>query len=91
LLAASPDEKSRDPARALELLKSVMRDMDQDPTSYEIRAAANASLGKFDSAKKDQAKALKMAKALGWDLASPQARLNDYENNRPFTGDLFEF
>jgi len=91
LLAASPDEASRDPKRALELLKTVMRDMDQDPTSFEIRAAANASLGYFDNAKKDQAKALKMAKSLGWDLASSQARLKEYENNRPFTGDLFEF
>jgi TPR repeat protein len=91
LLAAGPDESARDPKRSLELLKSVMRDMDQDPTSFEIRAAANASLGNFDNAKKDQAKALKMAKSLGWDLASPEARLRDYENNRPFTGDLFAF
>jgi uncharacterized protein len=91
LLAASPDESSRDPQRALELLKTVMRDVDQDPTSFEIRAAANASLGNFDNAKKDQAKALRMARALGWDLASPEARLREYENNRPFTGDLFAF
>jgi tetratricopeptide (TPR) repeat protein len=89
LLAASPDEPSRDPRRALELLKTVMRDVDQDPTSFEIRAAANASLGNFDNAKKDQAKALRMARTLGWDLASAEARLREYESNRPFTGDLF--
>jgi TonB family protein len=91
LLAASPDEASRDPKRALELLKTVMRDVDQDPTSYEIRAAANASLGNFDNARKDQAKALKMAKALSWDLASLEARLHEYSDGRPFTGDLFAF
>lgn len=91
LLAASPDESSRDPKRALELLKTVMRDVDQDPTSFEIRAAANATLGIFDKARKDQEKALRMAKALGWDLASLEARLADYQANRPFTGDLFEF
>jgi uncharacterized protein len=91
LLAAGPDEASRDPKRSLELLKGVMRDMDQDPTSFEIRAAANAMLGNFDTAKKDQAKALKMAKSLDWDLAPQQARLGAYERNQPFTGDLFAF
>jgi len=91
LLAAGPDEASRDPRRSLELLKSVMKDMDQDPTSFEIRAAANAMLGKFSDAKKDQGKALRMASALGWDVSPQKTRLQQYESNQPFTGDLFAF
>jgi len=91
LLAAAPDAASRDPKRSLELLKTVMRDMDQDPTSFEIRAAANAALGKFKDAQKDEAKALNMATKLGWDLAPQKARLARYESNQAFSGDLFAF
>jgi TonB family protein len=91
LLAAGPDPAMRDPKRSLELLKSVMRDMDQDPTAFEIRAAANATLGNFDAAQKDQAKALRMAQKLEWDVAPQQARLKNYQDKQSFTGELFEF
>ena len=91
LLAAAPDPASRDPKRSLDLLKSVMKDMDQDPTSFEIRAAASAALGKFKDAKKDQTKALSMATNLGWDLTPQKARLAQYESNQAFSGDLFAF
>jgi TonB family protein len=91
LLAASTDAASRDPQRSMSLLHDVMRDMDVDPTAFEIRAAANAMLGKFNDAKKDQARALKMATALGWDTVPQQARLRSYEQNTAWTGDLFAF
>lgn len=81
----------RDPTRSLVLLKTVMRDMDQDPTAFEIRAAANAMLGEFEAAQKDQAKALRMAQKLQWDVAPQQARLQNYQAKQSFTGDLFTF
>ena len=91
LLAAGPDPAMRDPQRSLALLKTVMRDMDQDPTAFEIRAAANAMLGEFEAAQKDQAKALRMAQKLQWDVAPQQARLQNYQARQSFTGDLFTF
>ncbi|MEJ0087529.1 MAG: TonB family protein [Pseudomonadota bacterium] len=91
LLAAGADPGKRDPERALKVLKEVMHDVDVDPTAFEIRAAANAMLGKFPEAQKDQNKALKMAQKLGWETASQQARLASYVASKPWTGDLFAF
>jgi len=91
LLAAGPDEARRDPARALTLLKQVMRDVDVDPTAFEIRAAALAMQGHFEDAQESQRKALRMGKKLGWELASQQARLTAYEAHRSWSGDLFAF
>jgi TonB family protein len=91
LLAAGVDGSRRDPERALKVLGEVMRDMDDDPTAFEIRAAANAMLGKFTEAQKDENKALRMAQDLGWETASQQARLASYVASKPWTGDLFAF
>jgi TonB family protein len=91
LLAAGPDPAMRDPQRSLVLLKTVMKEMDTDPTAFEIRAAANAMLGNFELAIKDQSKALRMAQKLEWDVAPQQARLKNYEGKQSFTGDLFSF
>ena len=91
LLAAGVDPERRNPARALEVLKGVMRDLDDDPTAFEIRAAAYAMQGNFAEAQKDQRKALKMAQQLGWETASQQARLASYTASKPWTGDLFAF
>lgn len=91
LLAAGVEDSKRDPARALRILKEEMRDLDDDPTAFEIRAAAYAMTGKFTEAQKDQQKALKMAQDLGWETASQQARLATYSEGKPWTGDLFAF
>lgn len=91
LLASGSLVERRDGNRALSLVDAVLPDAQTDPTTFEIRAAANALLGRFDEARKDQSKALKMAKSLGRDPALPQARLANYIENRPFTGDLFAF
>ncbi len=91
LLAAGVDANRRDPTRALQVLKEVMRDVDDDPTAFEIRAAARAMLGDYVDAQKDQRKALKMAQGLGWETASQQARLNSYVAGKTWTGDLFAF
>jgi TonB family protein len=91
LLAAGVDAQKRDPQRALKVLDEVMDDLDDDPTSFEIRAAANAMLGNFPKAQKDEARALKMAQKLGWETASQQARLTAYNKQQTWTGDLFAF
>ena len=91
LLAAGPDPAARDPARAQVLLKQVMSEMDVDPTAYEIRAAAQAMQGDFKDAQTDQRKALKMARKLGWEVASQETRLKAYEANQSWSGDLFAF
>jgi uncharacterized protein len=91
LLAAGADEARRDPKRALDVLADVMRELDDDPTAFEIRAAAFAMQGKYAEAQKDQRRALKMAQELGWETASLQARLNNYASNKTWTGDLFAF
>jgi TonB family protein len=91
LLAAGVDAGRRDPKRALTVLKDVMRDVDDDPTAFEIRAAAHAMLGDFEEALKDQRRALKMAEKLGWETASQQQRLAQYTSGRTWAGDLFAF
>jgi hypothetical protein len=73
------------------MLKDIMRDVDDDPTAFEIRAAAYAMRGDFAQAQKDQRKALRMAQDLGWETASQQARLDAYAASKPWTGDLFAF
>jgi TonB family protein len=91
LLAAGPDPTPRDPARAMNLLKQVMRDVDVDPTAFEIRAAAQAMAGDFKAALADQGRALRMAQRLEWEVASQESRLKAYETGKPWTGDLFAF
>jgi TPR repeat protein len=91
VLAAGEDAARRDPARALAVLSEVMRDVDDDPTAFEIRAAAHAMQGLFDEARKDQRKALRMAQKLGWETSSVQSRLRSYEASKSWTGDLFAF
>jgi TonB family protein len=91
LLAAGADAGHRDPERALKVLDEIMRDVDDDPTAFEIRAAAYAMLGKFTEAQKDATKALRMARDLGWETASQESRLASYTASKPWTGDLFAF
>jgi uncharacterized protein len=89
LLAAGPEAAQRDPQRALDLLAKVMDAVDTDPTAYEVRAAANAALGHFDDARRDQKRALTFANKLGWDATPQKERLDKYQNNVAWTGDLF--
>jgi hypothetical protein len=68
-----------------------MRDMHDDPTAFEIRAAAQAMLGHFPEARKGQKTALRVAQGLGWETASQQVRLTAYEKQTAWAGDLFAF
>ncbi len=90
LLAASSGA-TRDPKRALTLLEEVFRGVDDDPTAYEIRAAAEANAGEFRDAVKTEQKALAKARALRWDTAPLQDRLGHYVANQPWHGSLLDF
>lgn len=91
LLAAGADASRRDPARALKLLEENAFEFESDPTTFEIRAAAGAQLGKFDDALREQKHAIAAAKKLGWDLKPLNQRLSDYEKGTAWTGNLIPF
>jgi hypothetical protein len=60
-LAAAPAEETRDPGRALALLDQVFRRVRGDPVAFEIRAAAEASIGRFADAVNGENKAISKA------------------------------
>jgi uncharacterized protein len=91
LLAAAPDAATRDPKRALELLDEVFRGVKDDPTAFEIRAAAEASSGDFKAAVKSENNAITKAQHLKWELAPLNERLARYSGNQPWYGTLLEF
>jgi TonB family protein len=91
LLAAAPGAETRDPKRALTLLDEVFRGVRDDPTAFEIRAAAQASSGDFKEAVKSENKAISEAQHLKWDLAPLNERLARYTGNQPWYGPLLEF
>ncbi|MHB1540243.1 MAG: hypothetical protein ACYCYH_02915, partial [Steroidobacteraceae bacterium] len=90
LLAAAPEVKFRDPARALALERMAFRGLGVDPTGYEIRAAAYAAEGRFKRAVRAERRAMAHARALGWSLAPLQARLRRYRAGKPWFGDLLD-
>jgi TPR repeat protein len=91
LLAASVGEQARDPKRALTLVNEVFRGVDDDPTAYEIRAAAQASDGEFKEAIQSQKKALSLGQKLKWDVTSMNDRMAHYTASQPWYGTLLEF
>lgn len=91
LLAAAPDPHLRDPHRALELLQKAFDELEDDPTPFDIQAAAQAAEGDFPSAVKSEKKAIRSAHFLGWDLSPLQARLAAYQAHKPWYGDLVGF
>ena len=88
LLATASDPALRDPKRALELIGDVMPLVNYDPVPHEIRAAAYAWLHEFSDAVRHQKVALARARTLGWDPAPLKARLELYENQKTWTGNL---
>jgi uncharacterized protein len=91
LLAASVGEQARDPKRALTLVNEVFRGVDDDPTAYEIRAAAQASAGEIKDAIQSEKKALVLAQRLKWDVTPMNDRLAHYTASQPWYGTLLEF
>lgn len=90
LLAATPVAELRDPNRALQLVKGANRVRD-DPTPFEIRAAAQAGSGDFAAAVRNEREAVAMATKLEWNLAPLNERLARYESRQPWYGDLLAF
>jgi len=91
LLAAAPYGEMRDPARALSLIEQVFAGVDDDPTAFEIRAAAAANSGNFANAVMYEARALDRAKRLSWDVAPLRERWTSYQSGQPWYGDLLGF
>jgi uncharacterized protein len=91
LLAASPGADTRDPKRAQALLDEVFRGVKDDPVAFEIRAAAEASAGRYGEAVKSQGHAINMANRLSWDTTPLEARLARYQAQQPWYGALLEF
>ena len=89
VLAAYPT--NRDPKRALALTDSLESDYKIDPTWWEIRAAANASLGDYKAGTRAQSQAVARARQLGWDLTQLAQRESGYESGPAWAGDLLEF
>jgi TPR repeat protein len=91
LLASHPDAAIRNPQRVLDTANEWLHAYDDNPIAYEIRAAAQAHLGDFAGAQKNQGKAIGLAKKLHWDTAPQAERLATYQANKAWTGDLFAF
>lgn len=91
ILAANPFQDIRDPARALSLTDALQRTYKQDPSFWEIRAAAFASRADYGAAIKAQTQALSEATRLGWDLQPMQERASLYASHQPWHGNLLNF
>jgi len=91
VLAANPFQAIRDPARALSLTEALQRTYKEDPSLWEIRAAAFASRDDYGAAIKAQTQALNEATRLGWDLQPLQQRASLYAAHQPWRGDLLNF
>jgi predicted Zn-dependent protease len=91
LLAASPQADVRNPARALELTDSITKELHEDPSLWEVRAAATAARGDYKEAGQYQSRAIKEATTLGWDLTPLQMRRDVYASNQPWSGDLLAY
>jgi TonB family protein len=91
ILATADDATRRNPKRALELLATMESEFEFDPTFFEIRAAADALLGDFEAAQKDQKLAMKRARKYGWNIDDLQARLARYEALKTWSGNLFSY
>ncbi len=87
VLAATPVTELRNPQRAMQLIHSVDA-VGEDPTPFEIRAAAQAASGGFADSVRDQRKAIALATSLGWDLAPLKERLARYESHLAWYGNL---
>ncbi len=80
MLATSPFAKIADPKKSLEIVDNMSwKNFSDDITLYEIRAAANAALGRFDKAVDLQEDALDEAEDLDADLTLIKEHLARYQ------------
>jgi TPR repeat protein len=80
-----------DPRRSLELLGDVMKDLEDDPSAYEVRAAALSQTGAFEGAIAAQKRAVAKARKLDWDVAPQEERLALYTKGQPWTRRLLDY
>lgn len=88
LLAAHPDQRIRDPERALDLMPRLSRRGLYDPQIGELSAAAYAALGRRNRAIWAQESAITLAGRRGWDISGMRRRLASYEAGGTWYGDL---
>jgi len=88
ILATSAEPSVRDAQSAQKLISEVFKDFDDDPITWEVRAAARGAAGNYADAVKDEQSAIALATKLGWDLKSLQERLSAYESQHDWSGDL---
>ncbi len=91
VLAANPAVEFRDPKRALTLTENLEREHRNDPSLWEIRAAANASQGDYKAAAKQQSRAIDQARRLGWDMEPLEKRQALYVAQQAWSGNLLTF
>jgi hypothetical protein len=91
LLATAAETDGGDPRRALRLLDEVFREVKDDPTAFEIRAAAQASAGEYKEASESERKAIALAQRLKWDVTPLNERLTHYVANQPWRASLLDF
>jgi TonB family protein len=90
LMAASPLDAIRDPARAAQLAQLLTRDAIQtDPQMFEAIAAAQAVNADFKAAAESQETAITKANGLHWNTQLMQERLEEYRKSHPWFGDVF--
>jgi uncharacterized protein len=91
ILAANPASDLRDPSRALKLVDGLEHEYKEDPSFWEIRAAANAARGDFKAAVKAESRAMIEATRLGWNLDRLEERRSTYVSQKSWSGDLLDF
>ncbi len=91
ILASSPSAELRDPARALVLADETKGEYRDDPSRWEIIAAADASQSDFKDAMRAETRALGLAKRLGWDLTALRQRASAYDSGKPWVGNVLNF
>jgi len=85
MLATSNHAQISDPERAIDLIDSVYRNrFVDDITPYEIKAAAYASMGKFEKAISAQKDALEEAEDIGASLDIIQSNLIAYQKGETY-------
>jgi len=88
VLSTNGPSSVRDPSTALSLINDAMPTMKDDPTSFEVRAAALAATGDFAAAVRDEKRAVDIATLYGWDLGPLNERLTSYLAQKPWEGNL---
>lgn len=90
ILAASPHVELRDPSTALKLARQIdLKIIPIDPEIHEVIALTLAANQDFEGAAAEQKQALSRAKKLKWNTSEMEIRLDLYQKQLPWTGNLY--